>query len=137
MRCRHGRDTPDVKVATWNINSVRLRIGLVARFLKEHQPDVLALQEIKMIDAEFPALEFDRLGYQAICSGQPSYNGVALLTKKDAGDANFQAAKEKFGERGVVDMLGVMGYYQFVSMLLNVDGYPLPDGEKPELKPLR
>ena len=48
-----------------------------------------------------------------------------VLTTNHASDPNFQAAKEKFGERGVVDMLGVMGYYQFVSMLLNVDGYPL------------
>ncbi len=56
---------------------------------------------------------------------------------KQASDAAFQAAKDKFGERGVVDMLGVMGYYQFVSMMLNVDHYPLPDGAQPELKPLR
>jgi 4-carboxymuconolactone decarboxylase len=59
-----------------------------------------------------------------------------VLTTKHATDATFQAAKEKFGERGVVDLLGVMGYYQFVSMLLNVDGYPLPNGAQPELKPL-
>jgi len=60
-----------------------------------------------------------------------------VLTTKHASDAAFQAAKDKFGERGVVDMLGVMGYYQFVSMMLNVDGYPLPNGATPELKPLR
>jgi 4-carboxymuconolactone decarboxylase len=60
-----------------------------------------------------------------------------LLTTKQASDAAFQAAVEKFGERGVVDMLGVVGYYQFVSMMLNVDHYPLPDGVQPELKPLR
>jgi 4-carboxymuconolactone decarboxylase len=59
-----------------------------------------------------------------------------VLHTKHASDAAFQAAKEKFGERGVVDMLAVMGYYQFVSMLLNVDGYPLPPGVEPELKPL-
>jgi 4-carboxymuconolactone decarboxylase len=59
-----------------------------------------------------------------------------VLTTKHASDGAFQAAKEKFGERGVVDMLGVMGYYQFVSMLLNVDGYPMPPGIQPELKPL-
>jgi 4-carboxymuconolactone decarboxylase len=59
-----------------------------------------------------------------------------VLTTKHASDGVFQAAKDKFGERGVVDMLGVMGYYQFVSMLLNVDGYPLPAGMQPELKPL-
>jgi 4-carboxymuconolactone decarboxylase len=59
-----------------------------------------------------------------------------VLTTKHATDAAFQSAKEKFGERGVVDLLAVMGYYQFVSMLLNVDGYPLPPGVEPELKPL-
>jgi 4-carboxymuconolactone decarboxylase len=57
-----------------------------------------------------------------------------VLTTKHASDSAFQAAKEKFGERGVVDMLGVMGYYQLVSMLLNVDRYPLPEGVQPELK---
>jgi 4-carboxymuconolactone decarboxylase len=60
-----------------------------------------------------------------------------VLTTKQASDAAFQAAKEKFGERGVVDMLGVVGYYQFVSMMLNVDRYPMPPGVQPELKPLR
>jgi 4-carboxymuconolactone decarboxylase len=59
-----------------------------------------------------------------------------LLNTKHVSDPVFNAAVEKFGERGVVDMIGVMGYYQMVSMLLNVDGYPLPDGEQPELKPL-
>jgi len=60
-----------------------------------------------------------------------------VLNTKHVSDAVFQAAKEKFGERGVVDMLGVVGYYQFVSMMLNVDGYPLPPGVQAELKPLR
>jgi 4-carboxymuconolactone decarboxylase len=60
-----------------------------------------------------------------------------VLTTKHASDAAFNAAKEKFGERGVVDMLGVMGYYQLVSMMLNVDGYPMPEGVQPELKPMR
>jgi 4-carboxymuconolactone decarboxylase len=60
-----------------------------------------------------------------------------VLTTKHASDAFFKAAKDKFGERGVVDMLGVMGYYQFVSMMLNVDGYPMAPGVQPELKPLR
>jgi len=60
-----------------------------------------------------------------------------VLTTKHASDAAFQTAKEKFGERGVVDILGIVGYYQFVSLLLNVDQYPLADGATPELKPLR
>jgi 4-carboxymuconolactone decarboxylase len=49
-------------------------------------------------------------------------------------DATFQIAKERFGERGIVDLIGVMGYYQLVSMLLNVDCYPLPDGAEDDLK---
>jgi 4-carboxymuconolactone decarboxylase len=57
-----------------------------------------------------------------------------LLTTKQVSDAAFKAAVDKFGERGVVDLTGLMGYYCFVSMMLNIDRYPLPDGEKPELK---
>ena len=60
-----------------------------------------------------------------------------VLNTKQASDAVFQTAKEKFGERGVVDMMAIVGYYQFVSLLLNVDRYPLADGAQPELKPLR
>lgn len=59
-----------------------------------------------------------------------------VLRTQHASDAAFQAAKDHFGERGVVDLMGVMGYYSFVSMMLNVDGYPLPDGVQAELKPL-
>src|SRR2546422_1589632 len=60
-----------------------------------------------------------------------------LLNTKQVSDATFQAAVKKFGERTVVDAIGVMGYYQLVSMLLNVDRYPLANGAKPELKPLK
>ncbi|HUO32893.1 MAG TPA: hypothetical protein VMU80_27005, partial [Bryobacteraceae bacterium] len=60
-----------------------------------------------------------------------------LLHTKQVSDATFQAVKDKFGERGVVDLTGVVGYYQLVSMLLNVDRYPMPPGVAPELKPLR
>jgi 4-carboxymuconolactone decarboxylase len=60
-----------------------------------------------------------------------------LLNTKQVRDATFQAAVSKFGERGVVDLVAVMGYYHLVSMLLNVDRYPLPPGVKPELQPLR
>jgi 4-carboxymuconolactone decarboxylase len=59
-----------------------------------------------------------------------------LLNTKQVSDSTFAAMKDKFGERGVVDLIGVMGYYHLVSALLNVDRYPLPEGAKPELKPL-
>jgi 4-carboxymuconolactone decarboxylase len=65
------------------------------------------------------------------------YNfSTELLTTRQVSDATFAAAKAKFGERGVVDMIGVIGYYNLVSALLNVDRYPLPEGAQAELKPL-
>ena len=60
-----------------------------------------------------------------------------IFRTREVSDRVFKAAVDKFGERGVVDLTGVMGYYCFVSMMLNIDRYPLPDGEKPELRPLR
>jgi len=66
------------------------------------------------------------------------YNfGTELLNTHQVSDAVFKTAKDKFGERGVVDLISLMGYYQLVSMLLNVDRYPLPAGVKPELQPLK
>jgi exodeoxyribonuclease-3 len=71
-----------MKIATWNINSVRLRINLATRFLREHQPDVLCLQETKVINDLFPRAAFEKLGYvhQAI-HGQKGYHGVAVLSR--------------------------------------------------------
>jgi 4-carboxymuconolactone decarboxylase len=60
-----------------------------------------------------------------------------LLETRQVSDATFAAAKQHFGERGVVDLMGVMGYYNLVSMALNVDRYPLPDGVTPELPALK
>lgn len=70
-------------IATWNINSVRLRAGLVERFLKTHTPDVLCLQEIKCMNDQFPAKTFRKLGYefQAV-HGQKGYHGVATLSRR-------------------------------------------------------
>src|SRR6185437_3459958 len=60
-----------------------------------------------------------------------------LLRSKQVSDATFKAAVDNLGERGVVDLIGVVGYYHLVSMLLNVDRYPLPQGATPELKELK
>ena len=59
-----------------------------------------------------------------------------LLNTKHVSDATFAAAKNAVGEKGVVDLMGVMSWYQMVSMLLNVDRYPLPEGAQPELQPV-
>jgi 4-carboxymuconolactone decarboxylase len=66
------------------------------------------------------------------------YNfATELLDTKQVSDSTFSAAKSLLGERGVVDLISVMGWYGTVSMLLNVDRYPLPEGAQPELKPLK
>jgi len=71
-----------MKITTWNINSVRLRMPLVARFLKSHSPDALLLQETKCRDAEFPASAFRELGYPHLAiNGQRGYHGVAIASK--------------------------------------------------------
>ena len=69
-------------VSTWNINSVRLRIDLVAKFLKAARPDVLCLQETRCPDDAFPLRRFRRLGYEyAALNGQKGYHGVAILSR--------------------------------------------------------
>ena len=71
-----------LKLATWNINSVRLRIGLVERFLAEFQPDILCLQEIKCLPDQFPAKAIAAAGYPHIeITGQKAYHGVATVSR--------------------------------------------------------
>lgn len=70
------------KIATWNINSVRLRIGLVERFLRSHEPDTLCLQEIKCQEDDFPRNMFQDLGYRHFAiNGQKGYHGVAIISR--------------------------------------------------------
>jgi exodeoxyribonuclease-3 len=71
-----------VKIATWNVNSLRVRLPVVLDWLAANQPDVLGLQETKLTDADFPVDAIRAAGYQACYSGQKTYNGVALLTRR-------------------------------------------------------
>jgi exodeoxyribonuclease-3 len=69
-----------VKIATWNINSIKMRVSRARQFLLRHAPDVACLQELKVADTAFPALEFERIGYRATVHGEPGRNGVAMLS---------------------------------------------------------
>ena len=69
-------------IASWNVNSLRVRLPQVLQWLDTHEPDVLALQETKTQDESFPAHAFDELGYQVVFSGQKTYNGVAIVSRK-------------------------------------------------------
>ncbi len=75
-----------MRIATWNVNSVKARLAHLLAWLDAAKPDIVCLQEIKCIAAEFPALEIKGLGYHAEIVGQRSYNGVALLSKVPARD---------------------------------------------------
>ena len=73
---------PALKIVSWNINSVRFRIEIVERFLREVAPDILCLQETKVVDQDFPQEPFRRLGYKTIIlHGQKMHHGVAILSR--------------------------------------------------------
>jgi len=74
------------KIATWNVNSLRVRLPHVLAWLSANKPDVIALQEIKMPTEDFPYDEIKEAGYHAAVSGQKTYNGVAILSRKESTD---------------------------------------------------
>ena len=69
-----------MRIATWNVNSVRTRLDQVVAWLQQERPEVLCLQETKVTDELFPRAAFEALGYQVVISGQKAYNGVAMLS---------------------------------------------------------
>ena len=75
-----------MKLATWNINSLAVRLPQVLDWLAAHQPDVLCLQETKLSDDKFPHTEFTAAGYRAEWFGQKTYNGVAMLSREPVAD---------------------------------------------------
>jgi exodeoxyribonuclease-3 len=90
------------KIATWNINSVRLRSGLVQRFLTETKPDILCLQETKCQDSEFPSADFRKLGYKHIAvNGQKGYHGVAILSRWPFAETQSRIFAEKPDSRHI------------------------------------
>jgi exodeoxyribonuclease-3 len=111
-----------LKLATWNINSVRLRIDLVAKFIKAARPDVLCLQETKCPDDAFPLKRFRRLGYEHVSlNGQKGYHGVAVIsrlpfesfeTRNFCGKADCRHTSVVLGERaGLRDPITLHNFY--------------------------
>ena len=75
-----------MKIASWNVNSLRVRLPQVLEWLQDNPVDVLALQETKMVDEDFPEEEINQAGYQVKFSGQKTYNGVAVLSQLEGND---------------------------------------------------
>ena len=75
-----------MKIATWNVNSLKVRLPHLLGWLAEQQPDVVCLQETKQQDTDFPHAELQAAGYHSVCSGQKTYNGVAILSREPIAD---------------------------------------------------
>ena len=73
-------------VATWNVNSLKVRLPHLLTWLAQAQPDIVGLQEIKLLDAAFPVAELEAVGYHCAFAGQKTYNGVAVLSREPIED---------------------------------------------------
>jgi exodeoxyribonuclease-3 len=104
-----------MKLATWNVNSLSVRLPQVLDWLSNNPVDVLALQELKMTDDKFPVDAFSEAGYHAQWFGQKTYNGVALLSRTAAGDIvkNIPGFDDDMARviTGTVDGIRVVGAY--------------------------
>jgi exodeoxyribonuclease-3 len=110
-----------VKIATWNVNSIRQREGHVRRWLEKNAADILVLQEIKCENAAFPAKTFSALGYRAEAVGQKAYNGVAVL-----GRVPFEVTHRALP--GLPDGDAQARYIELVADGITVIGIYLPNG---------
>lgn len=119
-----------MRVATWNINSVRLRINRIAEFAKTSEPDVICLQETKVMDDLFPADAVREMGFEHIAfSGQKSYNGVAILSRLPLKDVKREEWCGKSDRRHIAATLpGGIEIHNFYVPA----GGDVPDREKNE-----
>ena len=87
-----------MKIATFNANSIRMRMSIILPWLAANRPDVLCIQETKVVDELFPSMEFESAGYKCVFRGQKSYNGVAILSLHEPEDV-----RAGFGEGDLAD----------------------------------
>jgi len=126
-----------MKIATWNINGVKARIENLVAWLKESQPDIVCLQEIKTVDEGFPRAEVEALGYNVETHGQKGFNGVAILSKLPfgevirglPGDDEDDQARFIEGVFSVVDAKGRKTALRVVSLYLP-NGNPISEDRK-------
>jgi exodeoxyribonuclease-3 len=91
-----------MKIASWNVNSVRARITNVLDYLKKDKPDILFLQEIKTENVNFPSDDFKKEGYESFVFGQKSYNGVAFLSKLKIENVNINFIKDDLKQSRII-----------------------------------
>ena len=91
-----------MKIISWNVNSVRARIENIKNYIKDSDPDVLLLQEIKTQNKNFPNDEFKNLGYISYVFGQKSYNGVAIISKYKLSNINNSFIKDDLNQSRII-----------------------------------
>jgi len=121
-----------MKIATWNVNSVKARIGPLLAWLDAAAPDVLLLQETKCVDGEFPRLEIEAKGYRIALHGQKTYNGVAILSRLPLDEVRTRLPGNEADEQARWIEATVDGKVRVVSLYLP-NGNPAP-GEKFDYK---
>ena len=120
-----------MKIATWNVNSIKVRLPRLTDWLVSAQPDVLVLQEIKCVDDAFPSLEIEELGYNVAVHGQKTYNGVAILSKYPLEDVTARLPGDDSDEQARY-LEAFTGGVRIASIYLP-NGNPVP-GEKFDYK---
>ncbi len=100
-----------MRAATWNVNGLRARLDFVLHWLREHQPDLVGLQELKLSDEQFPHAALEAVGYQAAVHGQKSWNGVAILSRKPVlSTQKGLPGQEEFGARLITAQLDGLSF---------------------------
>jgi len=105
-----------MKLVTWNVNSLKVRLPQVLEWLAAHQPDIVCLQETKLEDKAFPRLELESAGYQCAIAGQKTYNGVAILSRLPLADVaigipGFADEQRRLIAATVNDVRIICGYF--------------------------
>jgi exodeoxyribonuclease-3 len=113
-----------MKIATWNVNSIKARLENALSWLKQENPDVVCLQELKCEDQAFPAAAFEELGYNVITHGQKSYNGVAILSKQRPDDVR----RGLDGDDGDAQARYIEAVFAGASRAVRVASIYLPNG---------
>jgi exodeoxyribonuclease III len=116
-----------VKIATWNVNSIRQRTEQLVRYLRDSKPDVLCLQELKCLDAQFPHAEVEAEGYNCAVHGQKGFNGVAILSK-----APNEAAPGLPGDPNDEQARYIEAVIPWAERIVRVASIYLPNGNPPQ-----
>jgi len=118
-----------MKIASWNVNSIRARIINVLDYIKKDKPDILFLQEIKTEKINFPSDEFKKIGYESYIFGQKSYNGVAFLSKTKIENINLNFIKDDLKQSRIIT-----GYVQVKNKKIKLINIYVPNGNPIDTK---